>query len=288
MSAVIVRDKIKSISDRRTMTQRSQNWPIEALRTVLLLLVVAALGAALFYLLSPTQKAVGRQSTIDVRGEASVATRPDRAVVTFDVVTDAPDAAQADADNQQRTAALTAALKTVLQRQDTVETINYSVFPRFETIDGQRRETGQRASQSIQVTFNGLDQEQPAAVAVQNNSVPAVAIERVGQTIALGLREGATGVAGPQFSVSENNPARARARALSVQVAESRAQQLAAQAGVTLRALRFIKDQDFGPIAFARDEAAPVLQRSATLSSAIVPPKEERVSHAIEASYYVS
>lgn len=266
------------------MTQTSQNWAIEALRTLLLVLVVAAVGALLFYLLSPTQKAVGRQSTIDVRGEATVATRPDRAVVTFEVVTDAASAAQADADNQRRVAALTAALKTILQSKDTIETVNYSVFPRYETVDGQRTEVGQRASQSVQVTFNDLDR-QPIQNAENGQSIQAA--QRVGETVALGLRTGATGVSGPQFSVSENNPARARARALSVQVAERRAQQLAAQAGVTLRALHYIKDQDFAPVVFARDEA---VQRSAaaSLSSAIVPPEEQRVSHSIEASYYIS
>ncbi|HTX37618.1 MAG TPA: SIMPL domain-containing protein [Bryobacteraceae bacterium] len=72
--------------------------------------------------------------TIQSTGTAIVSATPDQAQFTVSVVTDGTTAQQAGTQNATQTAALIAALQAALGSNGNVQTIGYSISPRYKAL----------------------------------------------------------------------------------------------------------------------------------------------------------
>ena len=203
-------------------------------------LVLLATGFAPAVLADEAKEA--RRRTISVAGRGEVKGAPDRALLSFAVETTAAHATEAAAQNAKRSAAVVAALKSLLASDGTVGTTRYTIEPRYETTrPGETQEpriTGYVARNEVQVECERID--------------------KVGGLIDAATAAGANGVRGLQFSFAkEDEMMRA---ALEKAGADARAQAESAARGLGVRLKRVVSAATAArpvPVRFAAMEAAP-------------------------------
>jgi len=165
----------------------------------------------------PAQEKTEPRRTIAVTGQGEVKATPDLVVVSFAVETTAAHAGDAAAENAKRSAAVSAAVKALLDSKDTVTTTRYAIEPRYENPKpGEVREphiTGYVARNEVQVEAHKID--------------------TVGALIDAASGAGANRISGLQFSLSQRGEA--QRAALEKAGAEARAQAEAVAKGLGVR-----------------------------------------------------
>ena len=209
-----------------------------------------------------------RKRTIAVTGRGEVKATPDRALLAFTVETTAGRATEAAAENAKRSAAVVAALKSLLGSDGTVGTTRYTIEPRYEsTRPGETHEpriTGYVARNEVQVECGRVD--------------------KLGGLIDAATAAGANGARGLQFSFSkEDELLRA---ALEKAGADARAQAEGAARGLGVR-LKRVLSADTGarpvPVRFAAMEASAPGRGAATP----IEPGEGTVSASLQVTYEI-
>ena len=145
-------------------------------------------------------------------GHAVQSVEPDQATVSVGVVTRAPTAEQAAADNAAQVEAVLAALRQTLDGAGQMRTINYSLTPDY------RRTSGQPA---VLVGF------------IANNTVEVTVtdLSLIGQAIDAATQAGANSVHGLRFGLQDPQPVRARVLGLAAKQAQDNADAIAAGLG---------------------------------------------------------
>ncbi|MGR3485114.1 MAG: SIMPL domain-containing protein [Paracoccaceae bacterium] len=186
------------------------------LRTLALLLSLAALPAA---------------AQVSVTGQAEVTATPDMATLSLSVARQAPGAVEATRDMADATAAVLARLRAAGVEPRDIATSGLRLDRRYDhSVDGPARPVGFEARQSLSVRVRDLDALGPLIDAV--------------------VTDGATGLDGIAFGLSDPAEPLARARRAAVADAVARAELYADAAGIAL-----------GPIArIAEDGAQPAPQ----------------------------
>lgn len=179
---------------------------------------------------------------INVSGTAQVRARPDIAYVTFGVVTEDRDAAQAAQENARRTTAvIDAIVRFGITRAD-IETTQYTVAPIVDYRATPPVTTGYRVTNLIRVTVRDLT--------------------RIGPLIDTAIAAGANNVQALNFDVQDRTRFRQEAIALALRRAEADARIAATTLGVNLGRVTYVNiPGDFIPrpfdVGIARAEAAP-------------------------------
>jgi uncharacterized protein YggE len=146
------------------------------IRIALLLLVVSLAGAQ-------TQPA----NTIQAAGSATRNVKPDMAQLSIGVVTQATTAQAAADQNATLAAAIVKALQAVLGASGTIETLYYSISPRYSSTNAQPPVLiGYTVNNTVQVTTNNVG--------------------LVGPLIDAGNAAGANSVNGPTFGLQNPEP----------------------------------------------------------------------------------
>jgi uncharacterized protein YggE len=145
--------------------------------------------------------------TIQAQGSASLYVQPDQAQLTVSVSTDAATAQQAAAQNATQTNQVLNALKQVLGNSGTVQTVGYSINPRYSN-GSNPNIIGYTAMNTVQVTTSDL-------------SLP-------GQLIDAASGNGATNVYGLSFGLHDPDPARQQALTAATKQALAHAAAIAA------------------------------------------------------------
>src|SRR4051812_39434025 len=101
------------------------------------------------------QAQIQAPATVQATGTASISVAPDQAQFTAGVVTTGSTAQDAAQQNATQTAAMLTALKAVLGNNGTVQTVGYSVSPRY-TNSQPATIIGYTASNTVQVTTTNL------------------------------------------------------------------------------------------------------------------------------------
>src|SRR5437868_3723014 len=97
--------------------------------------------------------------TVQANGSATITAKPDQAQVDVGVVTNGATAQDASQQNATLSNTVQAALKQVLGAAGTMQTVNYSVSPRYSTTPGQPSVIiGYTASNTVRVTTTDLSQ----------------------------------------------------------------------------------------------------------------------------------
>src|SRR6185436_13862784 len=207
--------------------------------------LIAVTGAALAQ--DPADKVT--QPSIRVTGDSTVTVKPDQAEISIGVVTQAPAAQTAAAQNAQKQDAVIAELKKLLGAGADIKTISYSLSPnyRYPKEGGQPTINGYIATNIVQVKTSDLAQ--------------------VGKVIDLATGSGANTIQSLRFILKDDAGARAQALREASIKARSKAEAIASSLG--LKILRVLRVEEGGlsprPIMeFANDSLQAVRANAAT------------------------
>lgn len=163
-------------------------------------------------------KRVGRadvaQPTIEVNGEGKVAAVPDVARISVGLLSEGRDVASVQRQNTEKMNRLIAAVKELGVADRDIQTTNYSIYPKYDYIDGRSIISGYTVSQNAQVKVRDL------------TKVGAIFV-KVGEV-------GANQVSGPDFTIDDPSAVRDEARRKAIADAQEKAEALARQLGVEL------------------------------------------------------
>jgi uncharacterized protein len=179
------------------------------------------------------------ERAISLTGHGEVRAKPDMAVVTVGVMTQAVSARDAVTDNNAAMEKVIAALKTSGIAEKDIQTSNFSVSPRYDYKENsQARLVGYDVSNTVTVTVRDL-----AGLGTMLDSV---------------VNEGSNQISGIAFDIAD------QARKLAVADARRKAEIYAAAAGVSLGRVVVMSEfavtpMPIGPRAMMKTEAAPAV-----------------------------
>jgi uncharacterized protein len=204
--------------------------------------LTAVLGLAALATCSAAAQPV--PASVRAAAEATVTATPDRARIHIGVVTQAPTAQAAAAENAKRLDGVLAALRQAMGPDGAIRTIGYSVNPnmRYPREGGSPTITGYTATNTVEVTVDDL------------KNVPRV--------IDTATQFGANTVQSLRFMLRDERPVRAQALREAALLARSNAEAMASALG--LRVLGVLRVEEGEP-----DRVRPPLMREmATLQEA--------------------
>ncbi|MGQ9478708.1 MAG: SIMPL domain-containing protein [Thermoproteota archaeon] len=223
------------------------------------------LGKNLFtpYLQGDTSQ-VEQSKTISVTGTGVVKTKPDRAVISFSVVTQADTAEEALSENAAKMDSVIRAVRAAGIFENQTETSAYSLNLVWEHPDrGSPKMVGYTCSNTIKVTIKNLS--------------------KVGEIIDVAVSAGANQASSLQFTISEEAMSQLGLNALSLAVrdAASKATTIADAAGVTLTGPVSISLSGYSPYVrtYAFESIAP------SIATPILSPEEVSVTVSVSAIY---
>lgn len=161
--------------------------------------------------------AVDLRNTLQVNGMGKVLVTPDTARVWFTVEAEMEEAAAAQQANAEATALVLEAIQKAGVAEGDIETGSLSIRDQYDYSKEPAEVTGYRASCTLTVTVRDMD--------------------KLGKVITTAVAAGATGLQGPEFSISDTTQGYARALEAAMADAQAKAEALAASAGAQLSPL---------------------------------------------------
>ncbi len=182
-------------------------------------------------------------------GEAVIQTKPDQAKLNIGVVTQAPTAQAAAAQNATQLQATLDKLRTALGSAGEIRTSGYSLNPNYQypRDGGQPTINGYTANNTVEVTTTDL--------------------AGLGKLIDVVVAGGANRIQGVQFTVKNEAPARAQALGEAVREARGNAEAMAAAMGMHLGRVLLLEQGNPGVI-------RPVVRQFAAAATAAPTPIE--------------
>ena len=221
-------------------------------------LVILAAAVALFASAAEPDSAHGlaaqlRAEGITVTGMGVVRTTPDRAEISFGVVTQGRTASQALSANDAAIERVVAALRRAGIAAADIQTRSFSVSPRYN--EAGDAITGYTAENTVAVQLRSLD--------------------RAGAVIDAAVGAGANQVFGPSLSRSDSSALYRSALRASVADARAKAQELASAAGVSLGGIVGVVEQGSAaeppqPAAADARTAAPIQPGTQEIQASVV------------------
>ena len=210
----------------------------------------------------PTATAMGTRLDIVATGEVSRV--PDVALISSGVVTKAPSATAAIADNAARMERVRAALRRAGIADRDIQTSSINLNPEYKYQDGQPPVlTGYQASNSVSIRFRD--------------------IRRSGAILDALVGEGANQINGPTLTIDKPEAAMDEARAQAIASGRARAELYARSLG--LRVSRVIAVSEAGaeprPMPVMMDRAMAVSK----VASTEIDPGEQRLSVSVSMSF---
>jgi uncharacterized protein len=195
-------------------------------RYVLLISGVVLVAAAIAGVAQPRigGAATPSSTTITVTGNGTVDATPDQASFNFGVQVNATTASEALSKDAQQAQAIIAALKNAGIDSSKIQTTQVSLWP--QTSNDGTQITGYQASNSVDV------------------SAP---IGKSGDLVDAAVGAGANNVDGPNLDVGDQSSYYAQALKKAVADAQTKAQAIAAAAGLTLGGIVHVSDQGSAP-----------------------------------------
>jgi uncharacterized protein YggE len=175
-------------------------------------LVLLTLVVSLVLTAGCSKKANNRTTKVTVGGEATTKVEPDAAVVLLSVVTQSPQAINAQQENARKSEAVANAVKAIAGANAEIKTSDYSLQPEYDPrYNSLPKITGYNARNSIIVTTGDL--------------------KNVGAVIDAASRAGANSIDGVSFIMRQTSPARGQALAEATQQAMNKARSIAEALG---------------------------------------------------------
>jgi uncharacterized protein len=206
--------------------------------------------------------------TIIVSGTGQTTTLPDKATIQVSVETEGATAAEALDQNSKDMQQVLDRLKSEGIADDKIETAGVVVYPNnsYDSSTGREKTTGYRAQNTVTVTLDDL-------------SV-------IGDIIAAVTEAGADNVYGPNWLLSDDNPAVTTALSRALANARTKAEAIAADQGVELGDPIIISENSASqvyPLYDTRTEAAGITDGSVTPPP--ISPEQMEVTASVTVTY---
>jgi len=212
-----------------------------------------------------------RGSTITVEGAGQVILEPNIVRITIGVETSSTDVQQAVTENNERTQAVISTLEDSGIAAEDIQTENFNVRQQ-----NQNQQPLPEAEMAVE--------EMPAPTFVVTNTVRVTLreIDRVGSLLNEVISSGANTIYGIQFDATGKESANQQALELAVEDARTRAETIAAAAGVELGDVVQLETFGGGPVvAMERAEAEEAMAAVPIASGQLTLEVTVRVSYAI-------
>lgn len=193
--------------------------------SVAIVAVIAAILVAVLVTAASGQDAAPvreRPHTITVSSTETISTKPDEAVISFNVHTENADSTVALNENSRIMNDVIAAITSLGITQKDMETTNISLSPQTINRGEPSESTVYNSSTSLEVKIHDFDV--------------------IGPAIQKGVKAGATSVRGVRFQVSDPVGVKARALQSAVESARAKADALAGAAGTTVTGVIQIRE----------------------------------------------
>lgn len=229
--------------------QELKSFPFTGLKYVFVVAVVIFLialtvlvGVETFSQLKES-KYIGRdveiQNTITVSDSGEIYAKPDLALVTLSVVTEAKTVAEAMSENTQKMNAMIDSVKDQGVEDKDLKTTNFYISPRYEwqqettclyppCPSGKRVLVGYEITQSLEVKIRDM--------------------EKIGDILEGATEEGANQVSDLQFTIEKEDELRSQARKEAIEKAKIKAEELAKQLGVKLVRIANFSESGVWPV----------------------------------------
>lgn len=188
----------------------------------------------------------GKPNVIKVNGEGKISVQPDKAEITVGVATEDKSLTQAQENNAVAVGKIKKALNNIGIPDEKIQTVNYSIFPQYDYVEGKQIFRSYRVEHSLLITI-----EQ---------------IENTGLVVDTAVSNGANIVSGIHFDTSHYNHYYQQALSLAVVNASQKAETIANTLRVQLTKppilVSEIAQQLGGPIPF--ETTALVKSQAAT------------------------
>lgn len=190
------------------------------------------------------------ENTLTVSATGEVYAKPDLALTTFSVVTEAKTVAQAMTENTQKMNAVIDIMKEQGIEEKDLKTLNFNIYPRYEWDEEGRNRTlvGYEVYQSLQVKIRQL--------------------EKIGAIVQGATEAGANQVSDLQFTIDNQDELKKQAREKAIEEAKTKAKDLAGQLGVKLVGIANFSESAVLPyyygleksLGFGGEESAPQIE----------------------------
>jgi len=179
------------------------------------------------------------KNTIVISDVGEVSAVPDLAMVSLTVTNEAERVEEAIAENADKMNTVIEEIKKLGIEEKDLKTTSFNIYPRYEYIkDRFGYTTGKR-------TLAGYEITQVLEVKIRD-------IEKVGTVIEKGTSVGINDVSNLRFTIDDQEELKKQARALAIEKAKQKAQNLTAQLGVKLGRITSFSENYYVPYLGAR------------------------------------
>jgi len=217
---------------------------------VLVFLLVLILGTGIF-LVGMAFFAAGTKTTekpaISVSGEGKIRAKPDLAILSVGIVTEADTVAEAQSQNNTIADKVKAAIKAQGVEEKDISTSRYNIYPvgtPYPVPVPLREGKEVSGSEGATVTSEIVGERNRVDNFLE---IKVRKVENVGKVIDAATAAGATNIESIYFSIEEKDKFLAQARELAGKDARAKAEQLAKSMGVTLGKLLKVEESSSWP-----------------------------------------
>ncbi len=253
---------------------------VQVLTLMLLAGLVASAGAfAYSYVISgwTTARSMVSSRQISVTGEGKVSVRPDTAVFTASVITQAKKISDAQTQNSSRANAIIDFLKQRGVADKDIKTTSYNISPQYQYFNSPPC-----------TAFPCPPQKPPEIVSYEIRNTIEIKVRELASadTLIEGVTNaGANEVGSIAFRVDDEDAAKAAARAQAITDAEIKAYQIATALGVRLGRITGYYDQTDTPQPGYEGIGASPMMLKAASSAPPVQPGEQEIRASVSVTY---
>jgi len=177
------------------------------------------------------------ENTISVTGTGEVYAKPDLALTSFSVLTEAKTVIEALTENTEKMNAVIAFVKNENVEEKDIKTTGFNIYPRYEWEEksGKRTLVGYEVSQTLQVKIRGM--------------------AKIGTIVQGTTEQGANQVSDLQFTIDDEDGLKKQAREEAIEKAKTKAKELASQLGVKLGKVVEFSESGVFPWYYAMEKA---------------------------------
>lgn len=184
------------------------------------------------------------KNIITVSDTGEVYAKPDLALVSFSVKTEAKTVAQAMSENTEKMNNVIDFVKGEGVEEKDLKTTSFNIYPRYEW----RKEIGIPPYPEGKRVLVGYEVTQQLQVKIRD-------MEKIGQIIEGATAAGANQVGDLQFTIDKQDEVKAQARKQAIDKAKAKAEELASQLGVNLVRITNFSESSIIPRYFGLKEA---------------------------------
>ncbi len=237
-------------TENKTLKIQPPTWGL-GLATVVVIFLVVFL-AVLTWNEVKKHDYIGRENqqiyTITIDGEGKITAIPDIAQISLGIQTEKSTVATAQKENTDKMNKIIGELKVMGVEAKDIKTTNYSIYPRYDWLDGRQLLRGYIVSQNVSIKIRDL--------------------EKVGTIVDKAGSLGANEVGSLNFTIDEPEQIRQEARVKALANAKEKAEALAKVAGVKLGKLVSFSESGTAPMPVYRDYALKTLDMGGTAEAA--------------------